>query len=666
MSGGRLTLMQRLKKCLGIDVGTTSVKIAELVAEKQSVRVTRMFRGEVPLPPGPLDGARMDELAKLVRQIISDNKITTKHAVFSVPGQNVFIRRIRFPRTSEERMHRIVAYEAKQQIPFPPEHSLMEYQVFDYGDQAEVEVLLAAIKTDIVSDFMKLVNKCGLKPVMISVTSLALFNFHVFDSTAFPDMLDALKEMNNPSSSTAPAPKEGKAASGKKGFALPKITLGKKKKLTTDDVTDATMPEDMSSSDILQIDDLPASDDLFEDVKAYINIGSQTFDLAIARHGKRKMLGFTRSVPYAGAELTRMLTNQMGVDPAQADDIKKSQITIPSSLDLEPVPDGPASEIALKWADRIVLEIRKSFDFYIAQPDGMAVDGITLSGGGAELNGLAAFIEDKLGVPVELRETPTNPDFIIAEPAAEESALTTYLVSFGLGLSGLGFGHVNADFLPQDMKTMREFKKKKLELAGMAALLLAMVGLSTQIGTAEIRNMRNWAATNSGTLEKARADRERLGTARAAREKVSQDINAVGQALGDRAFILQIMSTIEAMKPAGVAFSQLNIEPDGNVIMEGASQSQEAFTNFLNALKTMPDLIDPASVEMGRALFAVNLAGGSTQQNFRVTAKVPWKRTRLEPARVTLTPGLWTPTPTPSTDPNMMGDPMMMGGPAMF
>lgn len=653
--------MQRLKKCLGIDVGTTSVKIAEIVAEKNGARITRMLRGEVPLPPGPMNQARMDEIAKVVRQIISANKISTKDAVFSVPGQNVFIRRIRFPRTNEERLHRIVAYEAKQQIPFPPENSLMEYQVFDYGDTGEVEVLLAAMKTDIANDFMGLVRKCGLRPAMVSVTSLALFNFHVFDSTPFADMMDALKAAQAPASE-APATDTGKRAT-KKSFKMPKMSFGKKKKLDPDDVASATMPDDLDG-ETLQIDDLPPADDLFEEVKAYINIGSQTFDLAIARHGRRKMLGFTRSVAWAGGELTRLLVAQLGVDPTQADQLKRSEVSLPSSLDMASEPGNPASEIAVKWAEKMVLEIRKSFDFYIAQPDGMAVDSVVLSGGGAETAGLASFMEDRLGVPVELREAPQNPDLLIMD-RPEGSVLTSYLVAFGLALSGLGFGHVNSDFLPRDLKIVREFKKKKMELAIMAALLLALIGLSAMIGTSEISNMRNWLNSNQDELAQASSDQQLLSAARGERQAVESQVTAVGQALGDRDFWLEFMSALEGMKPAGVAFDALEMQPDGKLRITGKAQSQSAYVAFLNGMKLQPDWIKPETVQLTNAGTAANTQAGAAQQTFIVIAEVAWKQTRLAPARVTLTPGHWTPTPAPTGPAGGMGLGMGMDGMGM-
>lgn len=638
--------MQRLKKCLGVDIGTTNVKIAEMVAEKNGVRVTRLVRGDIPLPPGPMDANRINEVSKLIRELISSNKITTKHAVFSVPGQSVFVRRIRFPRTNEDRLHKIVAYEARQQIPFALENSMMEYQVFDYGDSAEVEVLLVAIKRDIVNEHMKLLNRLGLTPVQISVTSLALFNFHVFDSTPYSEFLDALN-----ASGKAPKTADG---GKKKGFGFPKVAMGKKKKLDTADLEEALPPEEHEAP--LEIAELPPLDTSFEDVKAYINIGASTFDLAIARHGTRKMLGFTRSVPWAGNELTRQLSTKLGIDADAALKIKHSSISAPdlSGFGGGDEGDPQVREIVGQWADRIALEIRKSFDFYIAQPDGMAVDSIVLSGGSGGISGLATYLEDKLGLPVESRTEPENSAWNFTQPISEVENPISYLIALGLGLSGLGLGQVTVDFLPTDLKTIREFKKKNLEIGMMAAVLLLIIGLSTQLGTREIAAKNAWMRTNQAQLLEADEDAAEISAARAARQEVETRIKAMGEAIGDRAFWLQFMSMVEASKPSGIILTRFHMMPDGEVVINGETDALMLINTFMETLRSQKEWVDKAELA-GQTEYNSVLAGRPTKF-FSLRVQAQWKKTRLAPARVTLTPGYWTPAPSPSAD----GSNMMM------
>lgn len=649
--------MQRLKKCLGIDIGTSTVKLVELATEKTGVCVLKMLRADTNLPPGPMDAERANVLSKIIKDLISANKISTKQAVFSVPGQSVFIRRIRFPRTSEDRLHRIVAYEARQQIPFALENSLMEYQVFDYGDTGEVEVLLVALKKDVVNDFMKLINKLGLKPLMISVSSLALFNFHVFDSTPYEDFLEALSVArgNEPKKEEA---KPGDAAAKKKGFSF-NFSFGKKKKLDVADVANAqpVEAEDEAAPEVDFGADLP--EDFYEEVKAYINVGAQTFDLAIARHGKRKMLGFTRSVPWAGNELNRMLVDKMRLgSPAEAEEIKRERaIAVLPGREDEASAEGldpHASEFVAQWADRMILEIRKSFDFYIAQPDGMAVDNIVMSGGQAQQRNLSAYVEEKLGIPVDVRVVPENAAVQFGPGVSSDEAIS-YVVAMGLALTGVGLGQVTVDFLPTELKTIREFKKKNVELLVMGAALLAMIAIGSQTGSNEMSTMKSWLDANQGKLDRVAQDRAQIEKARTERSQINDRITAIGQSLNDRLFWLEFLGMLESVKPPTILVTSISMNPDGKVDLYGeTAESVSSIAAFNDALKEQKEWVSSSNIVYGPADgYSAVIRRPVTK--FGLQLQTFWKETRLAAARSTLAPGQYTPTPTPAGQPGATG-----------
>ena len=193
--------MPALKRCLGVDLGTSSVKLVEMGREKDAVRLLKFGSRELNLDPHSTPEERSEITAEAVRDLLRDLKITIKTAVFSVPGQAVFIKRVRLPRTSEERLHRIINFEARQQIPFPLDKTLLEYQVFDEPGVPDVEVLMVAIKRDFVDSFMRTVGRLRLKPIQVTVSTLAQFNFHLFN-TAADEMLGLV----------APPGSKGKAA----------------------------------------------------------------------------------------------------------------------------------------------------------------------------------------------------------------------------------------------------------------------------------------------------------------------------------------------------------------------------------------------------------------------------------------------------------------------
>lgn len=647
--------MHNLRKCLGIDIGTTSVKIVDMVAEKTGARVTKYFSVPIPLPPGPLDAQRIDVVSKVIRDALKSEKISTKHAVFSISGQNVFVRKVRLPRTTEERLHRIIAYEARQQIPFALENAIVEYQVFDLGPESELEVLLVAAKKELVNEFMKLVMKTGLKPVAISVSSFALFNFHIFDATPFDRLCEELGLIKKKKAKTATQTAgEGEGAteqkSGKKfAFKLPSFSLGKKAKPETAAESPEELPE-------VALEEAPVEEEVFEDVRAFINVGAQTFDLAIARLGKYRLLGFTRSVPWGGLELTRTLQERLGLDdPDAAEEIKrqKALILIPGreqEVD-ESQADPEASEAATTWADRLILDIRKSLDYYISQPDGVAVDSIYLSGGQAVQPNLAAYIEEKLGIPVEIKAHVENEALRVPSVDDSPAGIANFCIAMGLGLTGLGYGRITIDFLPRELKTLREFKKKNIEVALLTAGLVAMIAVSTQVGQRDISNMKRWLEENQMKIQTAAQTSQKLTEARQKRDKVNEKFTALGDAFGDRGFWLEFLGMLQNVKPADVLITALQMKPDGEVTIECEAENLRSLLDFVKALRGQTDWVksiinsnvgDPTRVRFSNFV-------GKQVQTGTIVLQVHWKKTRLAAVRQTLEPGLMYATPPPAT-----------------
>ena len=664
--------MQRLRKCLGIDIGAASIKIAEVVAEKSGVRVTKLLKGQLGLSPGPLDTERINVVARAVRDLLKDNKVTTKQAVFCVAGQSVFIRRIRVPRTSEERLHRIVTYEAKQQIPFALDNSIMEYQVFDSGDESEVEVLLVAIKKDIVTDFMKIVSKTGLKPVLVSVSSLALYNFHVFDSTSFEELQEesGLKRRRAAAAPTAAAgedeiPDVADAAPPKKGFSfkLPKLNISFGKKKGAAAAAAAALAEDEAGGE----DDLAGMPDMYEEVRAYVNIGAQTFDLAIARLGQRKTLGFTRSVPWAGNELSRSLQDKLGLETFEAGEEMKREralVVVPGREDevesLEASPE--ACEFATAWADRLILDLRKSFDYYISQPDGMAVDTIVLSGAQSLQRNLADYVEEKLGIPVTLKENAQNEALALPE-VEEHGVLTSYLIALGLAFTGVGCGQVTVDFLPSELKTIREFKKKNIEVVLIIAAIMGMIAVGSRVGSHDIDNMENWLMANRDTIDRAIEIKNRLKDARDKRENINQRITKLGEVIGDRAYWLEFLAQVESHKPSDILITAIRMSPTGEVEITCETEVVSSISAFASEMGKVKDFVSNVDLSSPAPKFSAYI--NKEVFGFILKLSLYWKDTRLIPARQTLLPGLTAPTPVPTQAPMPGGAPpgMVPGGP---
>jgi Tfp pilus assembly PilM family ATPase len=619
--------MQRLKKCLGVDIGVSAVKIVEISVEKKGIRVGRCLKAEI---SSGTETDRVTAVAKAIKDLLTANKNLPRQAVFSLPGQNVFIRRLQVPRTTEERLQKIIVYEARQQIPFSLDTAVVEYQIQDDETKGEVDVLLAAAKREVVVEYMKIVTKCGLKPVAVSVSNLALFNFHAIEGLG-RDYVD--EQLSGPK-------KKGKKAAGG-GFSFASL-FAKKKGISG------------AKSLAAALEDEPAEQPdeyAFEEVKAFINVGAQTFDLAIARMAAVPQLGFVRSVGTAGNDLTRSLQEKMRLESAaQAEELKRGQaVVIIPGQEQDAEARGvskEASEFATIWADRLISDIRRSFDYYISQPEGMAVDSIVLSGGATQLPNLAQYIEERLGIPVELKQEIVCEAVEMSNPP--EGGLVHFAVAVGLAYSGIGLSQISVDFLPEDLKNLRNFKRKNVEAVIMVGSIGGLIFLASMAGSDQMDAMERWLNQNDSKIEQVNRVRQESEKATADRTALNTQVNKLGDAVGDRLFWLEFLGAVESAKPPDILITRIGMEPSGRVMLTGETEVLSSFRNFIDRLKS-PDLaswiskVDTLQVPTA----TISRFMGKEVQRFELDIRVTGKESRLAFVRQTFAPGMLTPTPTP-------------------
>ena len=98
----------------------------------------------------------------------------------SVDAVSAFNRFVRAPMVQDENLMRILAYEAQQQIPFDLEGVFWDHKVLDVRqDDGEVDVLLFAIKKEVVDERIRRLSKLRFPVDGLQLGPLALYNFAV-------------------------------------------------------------------------------------------------------------------------------------------------------------------------------------------------------------------------------------------------------------------------------------------------------------------------------------------------------------------------------------------------------------------------------------------------------------------------------------------------------
>src|SRR5205807_356430 len=85
---------------------------------------------------------------------------------------SVFARFVKLPAVEEEKIERIIAFEAQQNVPFPIDEVVWDYQLIGGGGDEQVQVVLVAIKADLLDEINAAVEETGLRTKIVGVASL--------------------------------------------------------------------------------------------------------------------------------------------------------------------------------------------------------------------------------------------------------------------------------------------------------------------------------------------------------------------------------------------------------------------------------------------------------------------------------------------------------------
>ncbi|MCB1063347.1 MAG: pilus assembly protein PilM [Verrucomicrobiae bacterium] len=142
--------------------------------------LSRYQRSELLGDPGS-EGQQAGQLKVALTEVIGGLKAKGESPGVVISGQPVFIRFVKLPPLDIDQVDQIVEFEAQQQVPFPINEVVWNYQLMGTPDDPDVDVLLAAIKSDELDEIDGIIQGVGLKPTGVEVAPMALFNAFRFN-----------------------------------------------------------------------------------------------------------------------------------------------------------------------------------------------------------------------------------------------------------------------------------------------------------------------------------------------------------------------------------------------------------------------------------------------------------------------------------------------------
>jgi type IV pilus assembly protein PilM len=310
----------KTKTLFGLDIGSSSLKIAQLAETKSGFRLEKF--GIKPLDPELIvDGTVMDagRVVDALRELLQEQKLKIKDIAISVSGHSVIVKKINIPVMSEEELEESIKWEAEQYIPFDVDDVNVDFHLLGQEEnpeaQSEMSVLLVAAKKDKIAEYTSLVTEVGLNPVIVDVDAFAVENMYGINYEVRADEMVAL-----------------------------------------------------------------------------VNIGASVMNINVLKGGTST---FTRDVSIGGNRYTELVQRDLNLGYEEAERAKRMEEADAANQE--------AVAAALNTVNgEISSEIVRSIDYFRSTSSAENVDKVVMCGGCAKVNGLAAVLNERLGVPVEI------------------------------------------------------------------------------------------------------------------------------------------------------------------------------------------------------------------------------------------------------------------------
>lgn len=425
--------LSQAKSIIGLDIGTTSVKLTQMVNIEGELTLIKSALVDIELQPQKThketeatekksaDNAEIDsQTATLAALKKALSGIDTKGAkVISVVNcPKTCARKIIAPHMPKQELTETVRWEAKNYIPFSLDKAILDFEilgeVMDKGVK-KLNVAVAASPKETIDSQLSLFAQLGLKISAIIPISLALQNL----------------------------------------------------------VTRAKLKPD--------------------ETVAIVEMGATVTELNIFKNSR---LEFSRKLPIAGDDITKSMTGALASDLGrvelsigEAERIKK-ECGLPSPEKQEMIEGKISSAQILSlirpMAEQLANEIERSFDFYREESHGGKVDKIILFGGGAQCKRLAEFLADELGIEVKIGNPLENIKALSGVVAEQEKIAHRLDLAIGAALGQTkGINLLPVELKEETKRLVEKVSLKAIATVAVMLLLLLYVGMRIQYAAYE-------------------------------------------------------------------------------------------------------------------------------------------------------------------------------------
>ena len=167
------------RKVVGLDIGTTAVRAAEVSVRRGQVVLERI--GQAGLPDGVVvDGEVVEPgaVAIAIKDLWRRTRISSRRVIIGVANQRVVVRLVDLPWMPPSELRSSLGFQAGDYLPIPVDQTELDFAVIGEQEAADgqrlLRVLLVAAAKEMLAGHLEAVREAGLRPAGIDLNPIAL------------------------------------------------------------------------------------------------------------------------------------------------------------------------------------------------------------------------------------------------------------------------------------------------------------------------------------------------------------------------------------------------------------------------------------------------------------------------------------------------------------
>src|SRR5437660_12433680 len=119
--------MPRVARIFTLNLGSQAISVADFRPQSGGGLVLRDYKRRDLAIENPGEPIRHAQITATIREVLNELGIKSGKVNYAVAGQSVFARFVKLPSVEEEKIDRIIAFEAQQNVPFPIDEVVWDF-----------------------------------------------------------------------------------------------------------------------------------------------------------------------------------------------------------------------------------------------------------------------------------------------------------------------------------------------------------------------------------------------------------------------------------------------------------------------------------------------------------------------------------------------------------